>query len=223
MGDETNPLTMESVSTSTASSAVQEDEVYGTLGALLGMLEVVATDDAYPIAPVQEHRLRCALELCTRLQTYLESLLTLASDDLPVRLRTTTCRVRPLVEHAVRGALRRLEARRVTLQVPEVSAWGHELVHIDAARVDRALRGLAEALADRVGEGGAVAVDVQRMGPHVILSLRGRPGPGATAGPLGSVLLERAARRLLELHGGALSVDPRQLTIELRLPAAGES
>ena len=222
MADDTNPTATAATSPSALSGAAQEDEVYGLLGALLGTLEVVATDEEQPVAPVQEERLRSALALCGRLQTYIESLLTLAGEDLGRRLRRAHCLVRPLVEHAVRGALRRFEAQAVSLRLPASAAWGEQRVYVDASRVDRALRGLAEALVDRVGEGGAIDLSVDRMGRHVVLVLRGRSrvdGGSRVIGP-GTALLERAARHLLELHGGGLSLDPAQLALEVRLPAS---
>lgn len=222
MADDTNPTATAATSPSAHSGAAQEDEVYGLLGALLGTLEVVATDETHPVDKVQEDRLRSALALCGRLQTYIESLLTLSADDLERRLRRSHSPVRPLVEHAVRGAVRRFEAEDVSVRMPATPEWGEQRVFVDASRVDRALRALAESLADRVGAGGAIEVSVSRLDTHVVLALRGRarsdagvrqPNPGVG-------LLERAARYLLELHGGGLSLDASRLGLEVRLPVS---
>lgn len=222
MADDTNPTATAALSPSALSGAAQEDEVYGLLGALLGTLEVVATDESHPVGRVQEERLRSALGLCSRLQTYIESLLTLSADDLDRRLRRSHSSVRPLVEHAVRGAVRRFEAERVSVRMPATPEWGEQRVFVDASRVDRALRALAEALADRVGAGGAIEVSVSRLEGDVVLALRGRAR--AESGPRqaspGTGLLERAARYLLELHGGRLSLDPARLGLEVRLPVS---
>lgn len=196
----------------------QEDEVYGTLGALLGMLEVVATDDGHPLAGVQIERLRGALAMGAQLETQIDALLILALSDLGQRLRRSVCRLRALVEHALRGALRATELADVQLVWPRRDDWGEERVSIDVSRVDRMLRALAEGLARSVGRGGSIAVAVERADEHVVLGLVGRAsGLEARALTLPS-LIDQAARRLFELHGGGLRLDGGRSAIEVVLP-----
>jgi len=205
-----------------SASAVAEEEVYGALGALLGTLEVIATDDAFPVAPVQGERLRSALALCQDLQHQIEALLTLSAEDLAERLRRSNTRMRPLVEHAVRGARHTFEALGVTLRLPAGNDWGRELVTIDSSRVDRTVRALTELLVAGVGRGGALSVEVHGRGRLVELALLGTRAAesGKPSGLPGALLLGRAATRLFELSGGAFSLDVERLAILISLPAA---
>jgi hypothetical protein len=209
----------------TRSSLAQEEEVYSMLGALLGTLEVVATDDVYPLAEPQVARVRSAVQLCHGLQHQLEALLTLAADDLPAGLRRTHSAVRPLVEHAVRGAVRGFAAQGVELQVPAGESWGSERVFIDSSRVDRMLKGLSETLAASVGKNGAVEVTIQPSVRHVAVVLTGHAGTALSTKQLAgqptlatSALLIRGATRLFELHGGGLTVDASRLLLHVLLP-----
>jgi hypothetical protein len=216
------PHMSEGTRVSARGSAVTEDEVYGALGALLGTLEVIACDDAHPVPPVQSDRLRSALALCQDLQHQIEALLTLSSEDLPERLRHANTRVRPFVEHAVRGARHTFEAHGVTLRMPEGDDWGCELVTIDSSRADRTVRALSERLAAVVGRGGTLTVEVNTRDGRVELLLLGARAEG-TDKPVhmpGALLLGRAATRLFELSGGAFSLDAEQLAIRISLPVA---
>ncbi|MDB4972397.1 MAG: hypothetical protein JWN48_738 [Myxococcaceae bacterium] len=208
-------------------SALQEEEVYGMLGALLGTLEVVATDDRSPLTQPQAARVASAVQLCHALQHQIEALLTLASDDLRERLRTRPMRVRPVVEHAARGAVRAFEARGVSLHLPEYEAWGQQRITVDSSRVDRMLKALVEALAASVGQDGALDVSVEESARHVALTFHGAVGTLRPSKPLTpeptlqrSDLLLRGAARLFELHGGSFSVDLAQLTMCVSLPLA---
>jgi hypothetical protein len=209
-------------------SALAEEEVYGALGALMGTLEVVATDDDHPVPSVQGERLRSALGLCFALQQQIEALLILSSNDLEERLRRGTVRVRPLVEHAVRGARRAFETVGVTLTMPTGDDWGSESTRIDSSRVDRTIRALTELLATGVGRGGSIRAEVHKRGSLVELSLLGaraeqpsRPSPVALLPALpGAVLLSRAAARLFTLSGGAFSFDVERLAMHISLPVA---
>jgi hypothetical protein len=200
-----------------ARQAPHDEEVYGTLGALLGMLEVIATDDQHPLSAVQGERMRGAIRLGGALQAHIEALLLLADEQLGTRLQRAHMAMRPLIEHAVRGALRGFERTNVALSLP-TGDWGLERVQIDSSRVDRSLRGLAEVLAQRVGDGGVIEVLLDRRGHHVLLTLRGRPGAGSDARK--GALVVDGARRLFELHGGALDVDPGGFTMAVLLPAS---
>jgi hypothetical protein len=211
------------------SSAAQEDDVYGMLGALLGTLEVVATDDAFPLATIQAERLRSAVRLCHGLQHQIEALLTLASEHLGTNLRCNHVSVRALVEHAVRGAVRGFAAQGVQLRLVPDDGWERQRVFIDSSRVDRMLKALAETLAASVGQDGVLEASMGRVGRHVRLALIGHPGSQPSQQvPLGqstlarSQLLTRGAARLFELHGGGLAVDAAQLHVHILLPASEE-
>jgi hypothetical protein len=204
--------------TSGPRQAPHDEEVYGTLGALLGTLEVIATDDRHPLSEVQSERMRGAIRLGNNMQSQLEALLVLADDALPSRLQRASMVMRPLIEHAVRGALRSFERGQVALVMPSGDHWGKQRVSIDSSRVDRTIRALAELLAVRVGEGGVIEVLLAQPGHHVLLTLRGRAGAGSDGARGGLVI--SGARRLFELHGGRLDVDASGLTMAILLPAA---
>lgn len=204
-------------------SALAEEEVYGALGALMGTLEVVATDDDHPVSPVQGERLQSALGLCFALQQQIEALLILSSSDLEERLRRGTVRIRPLVEHAVRGARRAFETVGVTLTMPAGDEWGRESTRIDSSRIDRTIRALTEVLIAGVGRGGSIQAEVHNRGSLVELSLLGaraeQPPKSPPALP-GALLLARAATRLFTLSGGAFSFDVERLAMHISLPLA---
>jgi hypothetical protein len=203
-------------------SALAEEEVYGALGALMGTLEVVATDDAHPLSPVQGERLDEALGLCHALQHQLEALLILSAVDLEERLRLGTVRIRPLVEHAVRGARRAFESVGVSLRLPPGSDWGGESMRIDSSRIDRTIRALTELLVTGVGRGGSITAEVHNRGSSVELSLLGARAEDnqKPAGVPGALLLCRAATRLFTLSGGAFSFDAERLAMHISLPIA---
>jgi hypothetical protein len=200
--------------------AAQEDEVYGALGALLGVLEVLATDDA--VSETQLTRIRSAIGIGQRLQQLVEALLTLAADDLESRLRVRAAAVKPLVEHAVRGALRSVESQELTLVWPAAERWSHLRIAVDASRLDRALAAMVSALASTLGRGGALEVVVDEHAEGVRFALRGRHGTGArmVASPFESGLLEGAFRKLLASHGGSCALDLTSSTLTVTLPRA---
>jgi hypothetical protein len=201
---------------------LEEDEVYGALGALLGTLEVLANDDAYPLAPVQREHLGTARRLGRRLEQQLDALLLLAAEDTAARVRMSRRPLRPLVEHALRGAVRGLADDSIALALPEPATFGELCVHVDASRVDRMLTALTEALADRVGAGGAIALTLEQGEREVALSLHGTRADRAPRRrpPYPAALIERAARSLLSLHGGSLRCSLEQLVVQVTLPLA---
>lgn len=207
-----------------SNGAAQEADVYGALGSLLGVLEVIVTDEATPVSGPQLTRIRTALGIAQRLQQYVEALLTLAADDLPQRLRRARCSVRPMVEHAVRGGVRATTAHQIALRWPADGQWGAQRVHVDASRLDRALSALIGALAAVLGAGGVLSIELGGDEEYVVLKVRGEPGPAAprTPAPFDSGLLERACRRLLELQGGGFSLAADALGFEIALPIAEE-
>lgn len=210
------------------SGAAQEDDVYGMLGALLGTLEVVVTDDAFPLAAIQAERVRSALRLCHGLQHQIEALLALAGEHLGSSLRCTDASVRALVEHAVRSAVRGFAVHGVQLRVLPDDSWEQQRVYIDSSRVDRMLKALAETLAASVGQDGVIEASIRRVGRHIALVLLGHRGTQPAHALLGqstlasSQLLVRGATRLFEQHGGGLLVDAEQLRVQLLLPASEE-
>lgn len=213
--------------------AAEEEEVYSTLGALLGTLEVVSADDEHQLAPVQSDRLRSAAGFVRRLQHQVEALLILAGDDLASRLRRAPVRVGPLVEHAVRSAKRTCDALGVSVQLVARESWGEARVLVDSSRVDRALGALVEALAGSVGRGGVIDVKVQCGSTSMRLELTGRRGsaPRSASAPdemseqtsLASGLLARGCQRLFALQSGELKVEPGRPWIQLVLPTSGVS
>ena len=210
--------------------AADEEEVYSTLGALLGTLEVVSTDDDHALAPVQSDRLRSAAGFLRRLQHQVEALLILASDDLDGRLRRGTVRVAPMVEHAVRSAKRACDTLGVRVQLIARESWGEARVVVDSSRVDRALGALVEALAASVGRGGVIDVSVQCVGASMHLELIGHSVAAPRAdddmseqGSLDSRLLARGCQRLFALQSGELRVEPSVPSVRLVLPIAGVS
>ncbi|MDB4991651.1 MAG: hypothetical protein JWN04_6829, partial [Myxococcaceae bacterium] len=199
------------------------EEVYGMLGALLGTLEVVATDDSSPLAPLQVERMRSAVKLCYRLQHQVEALLTLAADGLALRLHDVA--LRPLVEHALHGAVRGLSAPGVTLRLPTADDWGMQRVRVDPSRTDRMLQALTESLLAGLGQDGVLELAVHARGEHVELTLVGQPGTPLESKRQqhgeptleGSTLLTRAAQRLFEQLGGSCSVDATGLRLQIAL------
>ncbi|HEY6876777.1 MAG TPA: hypothetical protein VI299_02115, partial [Polyangiales bacterium] len=68
MTEQDQPRATNAASTSAARQAPHDEEVYGMLGALLGTLEVIATDDQHPLSTVQSERMHGALRLGNALQ-----------------------------------------------------------------------------------------------------------------------------------------------------------
>ncbi|HVZ32865.1 MAG TPA: hypothetical protein VG963_10585, partial [Polyangiaceae bacterium] len=141
------------------------------------------------------------------------------------------------------GARRCLEQYAVELRMPGGREWGQERVLIDNSRVDRMLRVLTEALVRSVGQGGRLELRLKRARepvakaraaahgrgvgargalrePFITIELTGAPlgDPSVAQQPFAGGLLERAARRLFELHGGSLHLDREQLALTISLP-----
>lgn len=208
--------------TSPQIAAAQEDEVYGALGALLGTLEVVATDDAHPVPTIQGERVSSALRLAHRLERHVDALLMLADETLEQRLRLINHPLRSVMEHALRGALRSHRHADLSLSLPELAEWADLRVKVDGSRVDRVLRGLAELLLSRLGEGGGLFVTMRLHGAAVTLELLGRVGHAPASGAAGdsALLLQRAGSRLFALHGGELRCELDRLQMLLTLPVS---
>lgn len=201
--------------TAKLSAGAQENDVYEALGALLGMLEVIASDES-ALAPRQAEHVRTAIGCARRLEQYVDALLLLAAEDLPRRLKLGVSRLGPLLEHAARGAQRGLEANQVALRWPAREGWGNAYVRVDASRLDRTLAALIGALAKNARRASTLAVEVEARHDFVEVALRGEAGARVFA----SGLLERACARLLELSGGRFALDPSVPGFALWLPRA---
>jgi hypothetical protein len=197
-----------------------EDELYGVLGALLGMLEVLSLDATDPLLPRQRRFVDEALRFGDKLRARVEAMVVLLSDERDARHAPGDYALRRLIDHAVRGASWGASERGVALELPAPgAAWDEERLFIDPPRVDRALRGLTDALVAGVGERGRVELHVQVAGAQLGLELRGLPGERAQAEPLQvSALLLSAWQRVFALQGGSLTVDRDTFTARVQLP-----
>jgi K+-sensing histidine kinase KdpD len=204
-------------------SKAMEDEVNGSLGALLGMLEVLSIDVDEPLSARQQAIITDTLRFGDNLRASVEALMILLSDADDPRFARSNYALRRLVDHAVRAAAWSAQERKVVVQLPESGAWDNELVHVDAGRVDRALRAMTDALVARVGAEGTVQLEIERL-PHAIrMTLTGRPASPAGALSLPRVLIA-AWQRLFALQGGQLQVDlaGRSLRVDLPVASPGE-
>lgn len=204
-------------------SREMEDDVFGVLGALLGMLEVLSLDVEDPLAPRQRRFVDEALRFGDRLRARVEAMVILLSDQRDQRFQPRQYPLRRLIDHAVRGAGWAATEKGVALALPAGGGWEDALLQIDAARVDRALRGLTDALVSAVSQGGRVAVAIEIDGSELCITLRGCPGEAAQAGGLElSSLLVSAWEHVFALQGGSLRLDRDAFAASVRLPR-GES
>lgn len=202
-----------------AFSREMEDDVFAVLGALLGMLEVLSLDVQDPLGPRQRRFLDEALRFGDRLRARVEAMVSLLADQRDPRFAPAEYPLRRLMDHAVRGAGWTANESGVALELPAGGAWESELLQIDAARVDRALRGLTDALVAGVGRGGRVEVGVERDGPELAISLRGFPGADAPSRRLEiPSLLMSAWEHVFALQDGSLRCEPEAFTACVRLP-----
>lgn len=205
-------------------SRAMEDEVYSSLGALLGMLEVLAIDVAVPLGPRQEALVTDALQFGDVLRARVEALVTLLTDERDPRFRPAVCTVRRLVDHAVRAAAWAATERKVALTLPESGAWDDEPLWIDAPRTDRTLRAITDALVGAVGERGEVKLSIDVSASSVRLVLTAASVEAAAAALTHPQVLCAAWRRVLELQRGTFSMDAdgRRVCVELPKFRAGE-
>jgi hypothetical protein len=196
-----------------------EDDVFGVLGALLGMLEVLSLDAEQPLAPRQRRFVDEALRFGDGLRTRVEAMVILLSDQRDARFSAGEYPLRRLIDHAVRGAGWAAKEKGVALELPAAGAWEGELLQIDAPRVDRALRGLTDSMVASVGEGGRVAVALELDAQALCIVLRGFPGDPARAQGLElSALLVTAWEHVFALQGGSLRLEPEAFTARAQLP-----
>lgn len=201
-------------------SQAMEHEMYSSLGAVLGMLEVLSISVEQPLSPPQKKLVDEALRFGDGLRARLEALLVMFSDADGASQAPCAFTVRRLVDHAVRAASWSAHEKRVTLRLPEHGAWESEAVVIDVARVDRALRGMTDAVIAAVPEGGAVHLRVEVLPEQVRLSLLAEGDGVQGDGPelAHSHVLHAGWTHLIALQGGRLSIDSRPARIVLDLP-----
>lgn len=200
-------------------SREMEDDVNGVLGALLGMLEVLSLDVEEPLSPRQRRFLDEALRFGDGLRARVEGMAILLADRRDPRFVPAEYPLRRLIDHAVRGAGWTAKEKGVALELPAGGDWESELLHIDAARVDRALRGLTDALVAGVGQGGRVEVAVERDGAQLAITLRAHFAEAVHVGGLQiPALLVSAWEHVLTLQGGSLRLDRDASTASVRLP-----
>jgi hypothetical protein len=202
-----------------AFSREMEDDVFGVLGALLGMLEVLSLEGEDRLAPRQRRFLDEALRFGDRLRSRVEAMVILLANQHDARFVRGEYPLRRLIDHAVRGAGWAATEQGVTLALPAGGGWEAELLHIDAARVDRAVRGLTDALVAGVGRGGRVEVAVELETAELCIVLRGSPGEAAHAGGLElSSLLVSAWQHVFAVQGGSLRLEREKYEARARLP-----
>lgn len=200
-------------------SREMEDEVYSVLGALLGMLEVLSIDAVEPLTPRQRRFLDEALRFGDRLKARVEALVTLLSDENDERFKPSAYPLRRLIDHAVRGACWAAKEKGVSLSLPASGGWENDSLSIDAARVDRALRGVTDTLVAAVGEHGRVEVRVLPAGAQCCIELRGFPDaqPEGVVLELSALLLS-AWHHTFALQKGSLRLDRETFTARVELP-----
>ena len=200
-----------------------EDEVNGSLGALLGTLEVLTIDVDEPLSARQQAVVADALRVGDRVRASVEALLTLLSDETDPRFVKSEYALRRLVDHAVRAAGWSASERQVALDLPESGDWESELLWLEPGRVDRTLRAMTDALVAAVAPGGAVALRIELSPSSVSLLLSASPAVGQRAELSVPHVVRSAWQRLIALQSGQLSLEVEPLALRLTLPkAAGE-
>jgi hypothetical protein len=196
-----------------------EDEVYGLLGALLGMLEVLSIDTVDPLVPRQHKLVADALHYGDMLRARVEGLITLFSDAHDARFKPVEYSLRRLLDHAVRGATWSAADKGVSIVLPDSGDWEQVMVGIDPARTDRALRAITDTLVGALAAQDRVLVRVQLSDDFVQVELSG-VSDAAIKPALRelSAVLCAAWLRLFSMHGGGLSVQSETMTVQVRLP-----
>jgi hypothetical protein len=197
-----------------------EDEVNGSLGALLGMLEVLAIDVQEPLSERQRAFVADALRMGDSVRAAVEALLTLLSDEADPRFGKSGYALRRLVDHAVRAAGWSASDRQVTLTLPESGDWESEPLWLEPGRVDRCLRAMTDALVAAVAPGGVVELRLEPSPRSFALILSATPAAGQEARLHVPQLVRSAWQRLIALQAGQLSMDVERLSLRLELPRA---
>jgi signal transduction histidine kinase len=200
-------------------SKEMEDEIYGLLGALLGMLEVLSIDTADPLAPRQRRFIADALRFGDMLRTRVEALVTLLADEHDPRFVPSEYPLRRLIDHAVRGATWSAADKGVSIVLPPADELEPVAVGIDVARVDRALRAITDTLVAALPEQSQLLVRVRLEERSVGVELAGvAAGPEKPSVLQLSNVLFAAWQRIFVLQGGSLQVDREQLSVRVELP-----
>jgi hypothetical protein len=143
----------------------------------------------------------------------------LLSDRRDTRFSAAEYPLRRLIDHAVRGAGWAATEKGVALELPAAGPWESELLQIDAPRVDRALRGLTDAMVAGVGQGGRVTVALELDDHSLCIVLRGFPADAARSGKLElSALLVSAWEHVFALQGGSLRLEREAFAARVQLP-----
>ena len=199
-----------------------EDEVNGSLGALLGMLEVLTIDVEEPLSARQQAFVADALRMGDRLRASVEALLTLLSDESDPRFGKSAYALRRLIDHAVRAAGWSASEHQVAFTLPESGPHDDDPLWLEPGRVDRTLRAMTDALVTAVAPGGSVGLALEHTPSSVRLVLSAAPAPGTRAQLSVPQVVRTAWQRLIGMQGGQLSIDEERLTLRLELPRATE-
>lgn len=199
-----------------------EDEIFSTLGALLGMLEVLSIDAQPPLTERQRRFVNEALRFGDMLRGRVEALLTLFADERDPRHQRSPYALRRLIDHSVRAASWAAAEKGVNIVLPSSEAC-ESFLFVDAARVDRALRAITDTLVAGLGKDGQVVLRVEdRLDSVLLLLTAGSAGAGNASPAISlSTLMLSAWERLFALQGGSLSVDHAALSVSIELPKAG--
>jgi hypothetical protein len=204
-------------------NANMERELHKLLGAMLGMLEVLASDLRHPLSERQRAWVAEAVRYGHMLKDRVDAVLLLANHGAAEeRLRPAPVSLRRLVEHAVRGAAWEAEERKVRLILPSDDASFADTIVVDVQLVDRAVRSMTETLILLIAPGELEATVVHES-DFVHIELRGQRDLGVTPAVFederASELLCAAWQRVAELHRGSLLLDLSAGRIRLSLPA----
>lgn len=198
-----------------------EDELYSVLGALLGMLEVLSIDTQAPLTERQRRFVNDALRFGDMLRARVEAMATLFADERDPRFSRAPYAVRRLIDHSVRAASWAAAEKGVRIVLPAGERWESDLLLVDAARVDRALRAITDTLVAALGKDGQVVLHVEDFEDHVSLKLSAHADGGAAAPALSlSTLLLSAWEHVFRLQDGNLRVDSTTLSVIMELPKA---
>jgi hypothetical protein len=204
-------------------SKAMEDEIYGLLGALLGMLEVLSIDVQAPLNERQRRFVNDALRFGDALRARVEGLVTLFTDEDDPRFQRTPYGLRRLIDHAIRAASWAAAEKGITILLPQGESWEADLLLVDAARVDRAVRSITDTLVAALGKDGQVELRVEDRQDSVRLTLSARPEGLVSLPALSlSAIMMSAWEHVFRLQHGSLSVDAAQLSVVMELPKAAQ-
>jgi hypothetical protein len=202
-------------------SKAMEDEIYSVLGALLGMLEVLSIDAQAPLTERQRRFVNDALRFGDMLRARVEALVTLFADERDPRFQRAPYALRRLIDHSIRAASWAAAEKGVSIVLPAGEGWEADLLLVDAARVDRALRAITDTLVAALGKDGQVVLRVEDAGDRVSLVLSAHADGAVPAVSLSlSAILLSAWEHVFRRQGGSLRVDTGALSVFMELPKA---